>query len=140
VRTLLDTVVLKEPYDCISSRAFAVRHEVRTGNVHSTRAVFERALQSSACRHHLGLWISYIHFCRSKKELRANAKTVFYRAIQHCPWSKEVFMEAFITLVRDMDSAELRSVYNTLSEKGLRVHVEMPEFVEKWKKEHKERR
>ena len=40
-------------------------------------------------------------------------------------------MEAFVTLVRDMDSSELRSVYNTLCEKGLRVHVEMEEFVEK---------
>lgn len=48
-------------------------------------------------------------------------------------------MEAFATLVRDMDSSELKSVYNTLSEKGLRVHVEMEEFVEKWRREQKER-
>lgn len=38
-------------------------------------------------------------------------------------------------LVRELDSAELRSVYNTLCDKGLRVHVEMPEFVEKWRRE-----
>ncbi|KAI1094698.1 DUF1740-domain-containing protein [Rostrohypoxylon terebratum] len=139
VRSILDEVVLAEPHDCVSSRVFAICYELRTGNVHSTRAAFEHALESEACKHHPGLWISYIRFCHGNKALRSKAKSVFYRAIQHCPWSKEVFMEAFVTLVRDMDSSELRSVYNTLCEKGLRVHVEMEEFVEKWRREHKEK-
>ncbi|KAI1374624.1 DUF1740-domain-containing protein [Hypoxylon crocopeplum] len=139
VRSMLDKVVLVEPYDCISSRIFAIRHESRTGNIHSTRAAFEHALESEACKNHPGLWISYIRFCHERKELRSKTKGVFYRALQCCPWSKEVFMEAFATLVRDMDSSELKSVYNTLCEKGLRVHVEMEEFVEKWRREHKEK-
>ncbi|KAI0117538.1 DUF1740-domain-containing protein [Hypoxylon sp. NC0597] len=139
VRSILDSVVLIEPHDCVSSRVFAIRHESRTGNVHSTRAAFEHAVESAACRHHPDLWISYIRFCHASKELRPKAKSVFYRAIQRCPWSKDVFMEAFVTLVRDMDSSELKSVYNTLCEKGLRVHVEMEEFVEKWRRDQKER-
>ncbi|KAI8966202.1 DUF1740-domain-containing protein [Daldinia sp. FL1419] len=139
VRSILDKAVLVEPHDCISSRVFAIRYESRTGNVHSTRAAFEHAFESEACKNHPGLWISYIRFCHSRKELRSKAKGVFYRAIQCCPWSKEVFMEAFITLVRDMDSSELRSVYNTLSEKGLRVHADMEVFVERWRREQKER-
>ncbi|KAI1412901.1 DUF1740-domain-containing protein [Hypoxylon sp. FL1857] len=138
VRSILDDVVLVEPHDCVSSRAFAIRYEARTGNIHSTRAAFEHALESDACKNHPDLWISYIRFCHDRKELRAKAKSVFYRAIQRCPWSKEVFMEAFITLVRDMDSSELKSVYNTLCEKGLRVHVEMEEFVEAWRRGQKE--
>ncbi|KAI1144576.1 DUF1740-domain-containing protein [Hypoxylon sp. FL0543] len=139
VRSILDQAVLIEPHDCVSSRAFAIRYESRTGNIHSTRAAFEHALESEACKNHPDLWISYIRFCHGRKELRAKAKGVFYRAIQRCPWSKEVFMEAFATLVRDMDSSELKSVYNTLCEKGLRVHVDMEEFVEKWCREQKER-
>ncbi|XDG01124.1 hypothetical protein ABKA04_000739 [Annulohypoxylon sp. FPYF3050] len=139
VRSILGKVVLVELYDCVSSRIFAIRYELRTGNVHSTRAAFEHALESEACKNHPGLWISYIRFCHDKKVLRSKAKSVFYRAIQRCPWSKDVFMEAFVTLFRDMDSSELRSVYNTLCEKGLRVHVEMEEFVEKWRREHKEK-
>ncbi|OTB17957.1 hypothetical protein K445DRAFT_315707 [Daldinia sp. EC12] len=139
VRSILDKVVLVEPHDCVSSRVFAIRHESRTGNVHSTRAAFEHAFESEACRNHPGLWISYIRFCHGRKELKAKAKSVFYRALQCCPWSKDVFMEAFVTLVRDMDSSELRSVYNTLCEKGLRVHVEMEEFAEKWRREQKEK-
>ncbi|EMR72911.1 putative duf1740 domain containing protein [Eutypa lata UCREL1] len=142
VRSILDSTVLTQAHDCLSSRVFAICHEARTGNVHSTRAAFEHAFESSeACKHHPGLWISYIRFCQGHKELRSKAKDVFYRAIQRCPYSKDVFMEAFApttTLVREMDSAELRSVFNTLCDKGLRVHVEMPEFVERWRQEHKE--
>lgn len=139
MRSILDKAVLVESHDCVSSRVFAIQYESHAGNVHSTQAAFEHALESEACKHHPGLWISYIRFCHERKELRPKAKSVFYRALQYCPWSKEVFMEAFATLVRDMDSSELKSVYNTLNEKGLRVHVEMEEFVEKWRREQKER-
>ncbi|KAK8061193.1 hypothetical protein PG997_015414 [Apiospora hydei] len=140
VRALLTDVVLTKPHDCASARVFAIRHEMRSGNAHSTRAAFEHALEDSpGCKHNAGMWVSYIRYCRETKELRPKAKEVFYRAIQRCPWSKEVFMEAFGTLVRDLDSAELRSVYSTLYEKGVRVHVEMDEFVGRWKEEARQR-
>ncbi|KAK8021999.1 hypothetical protein PG993_012766 [Apiospora rasikravindrae] len=140
VRALLNGVVLTKPHDRATSRVFAIRHEMRSGNAHSTRAAFEHALEDSpGCKHNVGLWVSYIRYCRETKELRPKAKEVFYRAIQRCPWSKDVFMEAFGTLVRDLDSAELRSVYSTLYEKGLRVHVEMDEFVGRWKEEARQR-
>ncbi|KAI5928530.1 NRDE-2, necessary for RNA interference-domain-containing protein [Camillea tinctor] len=139
VRSLLNNVVLREPHACISNYMFAIRHELQAGNAHSTRAAFEHALASEPCKNHPGLWVTYIRFCHDRKELRSKAKDVFYRAIQHCPWSKDVFMEAFVTLVRDMDSSELRSVYNTLCDKGLRVHIDMEEFVERWRVERKER-
>ncbi|KAI0552876.1 DUF1740-domain-containing protein [Xylaria curta] len=138
VRTLLQDVILTRKNESLSSHIFAIAHELRTGNAHSARAAFERALSSPVCANHVGLWISYIRFCHSCKELRAKfAKNVFYRAVQACPWSKDVFMEAFGTLVREMDSAELKSVYATLCEKGLRVHVDMDEFVDKWRREMK---
>ncbi|KAI5863211.1 DUF1740-domain-containing protein [Durotheca rogersii] len=139
VRSILDKAVLVEQYDCVTSRVFAIRYESRTGNIHSTRAAYEHALASDACKNHPDLWISYLRFCHERKELRPKAKSVFYRALQFCPWSKDVFMEAFVTLVRDMDSSELRSVYNMLCEKGLRVHAEMDEFVEKWRRDQKAR-
>ncbi|KAI0191414.1 NRDE-2, necessary for RNA interference-domain-containing protein [Xylaria flabelliformis] len=138
VRTLLQDTILTRKNESLSSHIFAISHELRTGNAHSTRAAFERALSSTVCAHHVGLWIAYIRFCHARKELRAKfSKGVFYRAVQACPWSKDVFMEAFGTLVREMDSAELRSVYSTMCEKGLRVHVDMDEFVEKWRREQK---
>lgn len=138
MRSLLQDHVLTRANESLSSHVFAISHELRTGNAHSTRAAFERALSSDVCAHHVGLWVAYVRFCHARKELRARfAKPVFYRAVQACPWSKDVFMEAFGTLVREMDSAELKSVYSTMCEKGLRVHVDMDEFIENWRKEQK---
>ncbi|RWA08011.1 hypothetical protein EKO27_g7089 [Xylaria grammica] len=140
VRSLLQGHVLTRANESLSSHVFAISYELRTGNAHSTRAAFERSLSSEVCMHHVGLWVAYIRFCHSRRELRVKSKEVFYRAIQACPWSKDVFMEAFGTLAREMDSAELKSVYATMCEKRLRIHVDMDEFVKNWRKEHKEAR
>lgn len=43
-------------------------------------------------------------------------------------------MEAFGTLIRDMKSDELRGVYDTITAKGLRVHLDLEEFVDRWRK------
>ncbi|KAI0402896.1 DUF1740-domain-containing protein [Xylaria palmicola] len=138
VRSLLQDHVLTRANESLSSHVFAIAYELRTGNAHSARAAFERALASDVCAHHVGLWVAYIRLCHARRELRAKAKAVFYRAIQACPWSKDVFMESFGTLGREMDSAELRSVYLTMCEKGVRVHVDMHEFVENWRTEQKQ--
>ncbi|KAI1323141.1 DUF1740-domain-containing protein [Xylariaceae sp. FL0255] len=139
VRSLLQDQILQSHDNTtpLSTHIFAITHEQRVGTAHSTRVAFERALLSPSGIHNPSLWISYIRFCHSQKELRRDAKNVFYRAIQSCPWSRDVYLEAFATLVRDMDSAELKSVYSTMTQKGLRVFVELEGFVEKWRKEAK---
>lgn len=139
VRSLLKDHVLTRANASLRSHVFAISYELHTGNAHSTRAAFERALSSDICAHHVGLWIAYVRFCHARKELRPKAKAVFYRAIQACPWAKDVYMEAFGALVREMDSAELKSVYSTMCEKGLRVHVDMDEFVENWRREQQQK-
>ncbi|KAK3375355.1 NRDE-2, necessary for RNA interference-domain-containing protein [Podospora didyma] len=133
VRDILESMSLAEPYDCVATRRFAVQHEAHAGTVHSTRAAFEAALVSDTCRGNVDLWIHYLRFVHSARELKAKVKDVFYRAIAACPWSKELYMEAFGTLVKDMSSSELRSVFSILAEKGLRVHVDLDEFLEGWK-------
>jgi hypothetical protein len=135
VRDILRNVILVEPNDCISSRIFAVQHELKVGTVHSTKATAEEALESDACRGNPQLWISYVRFCYHRKELRPKAKSVYYRGVGSCPWSKELIMEAFGTLIEDMSSSELRAVYNTISSRGLRIHVDLEEFSAKWQKE-----
>jgi hypothetical protein len=130
VRSILRRVVLTNDNDCVGNRMFAIRHELENGNVHSTRAAFEHAVESEVCKSSVLLWTCYIRFCHSRKELRTKASDVFYRAIRHCPWSKELLMEAFMTLVKDMEASELRAVFNTISSKGLRMHVDLDEFLE----------
>lgn len=41
-----------------------------------------------------------------------------------------------MTLARDMKSDELKSVYNMMTSKGLRVHVDLEEFLETRKTAH----
>ena len=99
------------------------------GTDHSARAAFEAALASEACRGNAPLWLDYIRFCYARKALRPKARDVFYRAVAQCPWSKELYLEAFGTLAKEMNSAELKAVFSTITTNGLRVHVDMEEFV-----------
>ncbi|KAI3399864.1 hypothetical protein diail_5375 [Diaporthe ilicicola] len=135
VREALRGLVLKEPHDCVSSRVFAILHEMDAGTVHSARAAFEAALDSESCRGSAGLWRSYVRFCQqNNKELRGKAAEVYYRAIGACPWSKDLAMEAFTTMVKDMDSNDLRGVFGTMAAKGLRIYVDLEDFSREWAK------
>ncbi len=49
----------------------------------------------------------------------------------------DVMMEAFNTLGRVMESTELRGVFDTMTTKGLRVHVDLEEFLEKRRRERR---
>lgn len=129
-RTLLTTTCSTRQVDCLSTRVFAIEHEQLRGNLHTTKSSYERAVTSDASNSNPGLWISYIRFCFSHKQLRTKAQSVYYRALKQCPWSKEVAMEAFVTLIRDMKSADLRSIYDMMAEKGLRIHADLDEFLE----------
>ncbi|PNY23644.1 Protein NRDE2-like protein, partial [Tolypocladium capitatum] len=134
-RQLLYDRVLVKAHDSVGCRVLAIQHELARGNANSTQAAFEHALSSDGCKSSVLLWVSYIRFCHSQKHLRAKSKGVFYRALNHCPWSKGVMMEAFATLIRDMKSEELKSVFATMASKGLRIHVDMDEFMEKGREE-----
>lgn len=128
-RQLLRDQCLTPSEDSLSGRVFAIRHEMERGNINSTKAAFEQAVNSDACRSSVLIWIWYIQFSYAHKSLRPKVKDLFYRALRNCPWSKEVMMQAFTTLVRIMESDELRAVYDTMTSKGMRIHVEMDDFM-----------
>ncbi|OGM50073.1 hypothetical protein ABOM_001375 [Aspergillus bombycis] len=123
---------------------------------HSVRAAFEKAIGDkdpstsahhntiSTARSNLTLWKLYILFELSQHDIN-RAKDVFYRGMRVCPWSKELIMLAFSHLRADivrelhpsasrkgdgMNFFELRSVYNVLIEKELRVHVDIEDEVD----------
>ncbi|OHF00162.1 hypothetical protein CORC01_04570 [Colletotrichum orchidophilum] len=129
VRDILRKVALTNVNDSISNRVFAIRYELQRGNVYSTQAAFERALDSRTCKSNPDLWRCYIKFSYARSQLRHKAKDVFFRGLRHCPWSKELALEAYTTLISVMDEFELRSVFNTMSSKGLRIHVDLDEFL-----------
>ncbi|KAJ0325823.1 hypothetical protein Brms1b_000037 [Colletotrichum noveboracense] len=140
VRDILRKVTLTDANDCIGSRMFAIRYELLKGNVHSTQAAFERALDTTACRSNPEFWRCYIKFSYARKQFRHKAKEVFFRGLRHCPWSKDLALEAYTTLINVMDEFELRSVFNTMTSKGLRIHVDLEEFVAKHERSKVKRR
>jgi hypothetical protein len=114
-------------------RLFAIRYEMLVGNNYSVHAAFEQAVSSTACRSNPGLWRLYILFCARTTEFRAKAKDVFYRGMRVCPWAKELLMMAFMTELKSlMEFEELRSVYRVLSEKDLRLHVDLEDRLDEW--------
>ncbi|KAL4973597.1 NRDE-2, necessary for RNA interference-domain-containing protein [Aspergillus desertorum] len=142
----------------ITSHLFSIYTELNRptyagSTLHSVRAAFEKAIgdqnsssstpapgpssspSTSTGRTSIILWELYFLFELSRNEI-TRAKSVFYRAMRACPWSKDIIMLAFTHLREDivtekggngkgMDFHELRHVYNVLVEKELRIHVDI---------------
>ncbi|KAB2571402.1 Protein NRDE2-like protein [Lasiodiplodia theobromae] len=133
VRAIMHDVVLQQDQSIVGW-LFAVYSELKRGEnlggtTHAVRAAFEKAVDSESGKKSSALWTSYVLYLVSTAD-RAAAKRVFFRGLLHLPYSKAYLMLAFAHLVDDLDFKELRSVYNTLQEKELRVHVEIEEEIE----------
>ena len=115
---------------------------------HNVRAAFERAVHPDfLTRHNPEIWSWYIRWemslvggernapqspgskQRSKAVINCRAKDVYIRAIQACPWDKSIYMLGFSkpALRRQIGFDGLKDVYETMVEKGLRIHVELDE-------------
>ncbi|KAG8528845.1 uncharacterized protein KY384_006534 [Bacidia gigantensis] len=143
-QTLHDSDTDDTSKDSVVPHFFAIDAELSRGitlgsNANATRGTFERALETRACAHCAGMWKMYFTFEQSRGEIR-RAKSVFYRAIRACPWVKELYMLAFEWLneVKDgMNEEELRGVYDLMEEKGIRVHVDLEELIERRERDSK---
>ena len=65
----------------------------------------------------------------------STAQDIFYRGMRACPWAKPIYMLAFTEpRLRDaIGFVGLRRIYETMVEKGLRVHVDLGDVLEKKK-------
>ena len=115
--------------------------------VHSIRAVFERGV--AAAEASVGIWAWYIRWEVSlnneidpasqttkprKKDIemgRNKAVDVYYRGIRSAPWAKDLCMLAFseAPLRKALGDTELRKIYDTMLEKGLRLHVDLDQIM-----------
>ena len=55
----------------------------------------------------------------------ANAKRLFYRAVHACPWSKQLWMDAFRAAVLRpaFTNDELRDILAHVAEKGIHLRI-----------------
>jgi hypothetical protein len=128
VRKILSSTILTTANDLLSSRLFAIYYEVTHGTIHSVRAAFEHALNSPA-KSSPGLWRFYILYCVRIAQFRHQVKDIWYRALQACPWAKNLFITGFES-ISDLDRKELLGTWRVMGEKGLRVHVDLEEVLE----------
>ena len=145
----LDALGVKES---IIPLAFAIWTEISRPSYggstkHSIRAAFQRAVDvgTSGC-HSLAIWRWYLMWelqvVEDEKEAKkddfegsnklARAQDVFYSGMRACPWAKELYMLAFADerLSGTMGFKGLRKVYETIVEKGLRIHIDLAEVLE----------
>jgi hypothetical protein len=121
---------------------FAIHNELARSvtfgsNVHSARSAFERGVADPATMHNTSMWLRYFEFELSQTQrdglvaLR-RARDIFYRAIAACPWVKMLYVLPFTYLQACMNVSELRSIYELMVERELRVCVSLgKEFWEK---------
>ncbi|KAL3425574.1 hypothetical protein PVAG01_02365 [Phlyctema vagabunda] len=144
VRSLFSMKILRPENDALSSRFFAIRHEINTGTTYSVQAAFENAIKSVAYKSSASLWRLYViwscwaaeahNVVEQKPQERSGVKDVWHRAIQACPWSKEIYMLG-MSILRETkltDFRELKEVGRIMAEKELRIHVDLEEKLEDW--------
>ncbi|KAL9594558.1 MAG: hypothetical protein Q9219_006972 [cf. Caloplaca sp. 3 TL-2023] len=139
VRGIMQDIVLHDSYhrysnaenqtvsDKITTHLFAVYTDLQRGvargsNRDAVRGSFERALRSVGAAQNASLWKLYFLFEYENGDTK-RASDVFYRAVTACYWVKELYMLAFEYLADDMPETQLRELYETMVEKGLRIHV-----------------
>lgn len=166
-----DDVALTPQNIPISNYFFVIYHEFcrasrAGGTSHSVRAAFEKVLGEVAdpkerarmgginvrllfgvesARSSVLIWKLYILYERYAAQDINAAKGVFIRAIQACPWSKELIMLGFEHLrddlpglplsstSRGLTSDQLVQVYTLMDNRQLRVHLDiLPQLLEQF--------
>jgi tetratricopeptide (TPR) repeat protein len=110
---------------------------------HSIRAAFERTVEAVAPNFAIWKWylqwelsmsISVSEFPDkdSTQQWMSRVRDIFYRGMRACPWAKKFYMLAFTeSKLRDaIGFTGLRSIYETMVEKGIRIHVDLAELLE----------
>ncbi|KAJ3012516.1 hypothetical protein HKX48_006248 [Thoreauomyces humboldtii] len=121
VRRLLDLQLSKSPSHILWTFAiWAELHQRQVYNVNLVRSLFERALACPSSKHSVSLWYLYIQFEQREGDL-GKVKTLFFRAIQECPW--KLYMLPFHRIRAAFDDDEVKDIVNLMEEKELRVRT-----------------
>ncbi|XP_069772005.1 nuclear exosome regulator NRDE2 isoform X2 [Narcine bancroftii] len=135
IRTTRDTILpwlfairaeelRRERVDSVQRADVGILHSTlpETGLVNRIGALFEHAVQSDAGVHCVLLWRMFLHFT-AKRGNAERTKGVFYRALQHCPWAKVLYLDAVRLL-----PGQLQEIIDLMTEKEIRIRVPMEEL------------
>lgn len=106
---------------------FAIHVETaKLGAIPRVKSLFEKALETSESRTSVLLWRYYLQFDLQKIS-PDSAKSVYYRGIRNCPWSKPLWLDSIRLLLPTMNLEELNDLLKLLNEKEIRVR-QMPDL------------
>ncbi|KAK3580375.1 hypothetical protein CHS0354_001490 [Potamilus streckersoni] len=101
----------------------AEMESTETGIMYRIRSVLERSLKSQALQHCPLMWKIYI-----QNEIRfgneERARSVYYRALQQCPWVKSLCLEG----VKLFGASQLQEIVDYMTEKEIRVQIPLEEL------------
>ncbi|XP_019642715.1 PREDICTED: LOW QUALITY PROTEIN: protein NRDE2 homolog [Branchiostoma belcheri] len=92
-----------------------------TGVTHCVRSLLETGVRSPAARGCVLMWRWFMAF-EMRQGNTKQAKAVFYRALQNCPWAKVLYMDAVQWFPGD-----LQDVLDIMVEKEIRVRAPLEE-------------
>ncbi|CAK4031146.1 Hypothetical predicted protein [Lecanosticta acicola] len=117
-------------------------HELRrlgtsaSGSTPNTvRCLFTKALlgTDSKVKHSPFLWLAWLRVEHQSKEPNASRRTkqVFLDGLRHLPWHKAWAVVGMNLLSEDggLSEGEIKQVYETMVERGLRMRVDIEEFI-----------
>nr|XP_020663249.1 protein NRDE2 homolog [Pogona vitticeps] len=93
-----------------------------TGLTNRIKALFEHAIETENGAHCPLLWRLYIYFMVSLGD-KEKSKGLFYRALQNCPWTKVLYMDAI-----EYFPDELQDLIDLMTEKELRIRLPIEEL------------
>jgi hypothetical protein len=132
----------------------------RLGAANRNRAVFEKAISITLIKNNIALWRLFIRFLLNMcsflfaltliihfrfqiingfhsivryefwRGAKVSAKRLLYRALQQCPWSKQLWLDALSLLSSSMSGVELQEMFQFLPQSRLRIHdLDLPNIV-----------
>ena len=101
-------------------------------NVNQIRSLLDRALECSTyvlgkdltrrMRNSPTLWLLALSF-EVEQSNAARLKSLFFRGIRACPWSKEMYMRCFQSMQGVLGEEEMQELFVLMGDKEVRVRV-----------------
>ncbi|KAK4511241.1 uncharacterized protein ATC70_012455 [Mucor velutinosus] len=123
VQHLLNDAVKKDSNVILwLSAIYSELHKYTPYHVNSVRDYFERSTQDTRTRSSILLWKCYIQF-ELMQDNTQKARSLFYRSVRECPWSKELYMLGVKSFGANMDEKEANELISLMMEKEIRLRI-----------------
>ena len=89
---------------------------------------FEKYLASGFGQSSCMVWRSYLRYILGSGKVE-EAKRNYFRAIQSCPWSKEMFLDGIVLLNKHLNGKEKLDILSLMEEKSIALHTDLYEVL-----------